>query len=228
MKFFIIPAMFLFSSISHAQLLISPTRIELDGSRSQTTKVIVENIGETPIRLDISSHYIETSRANMVRDNLDIAYIEDNSSKVRISPPVIRKLEPNQRRTIRVQVLAQTEDGELRTYLKFSPTQLNYAKETAKIESSQQAKLNVNLTVHSYIPIYQAKGTVKDDVSYTCNSDIFSIQNHGIHQFKAWLDSPGMNSENLVLLRESTLINQRNKGQVFTVRKDGKTLYKCQ
>ncbi|WP_194437826.1 fimbrial biogenesis chaperone [Vibrio fluminensis] len=228
MKIFIFLAIFSLSSFSYAQLLISPTRIEIDGSRSQTTKVIVENIGDTPIRLDISPHYIETSRANMVRNNLNIAKIEDNSSKVRISPPVIRKLEPNQRRTIRVQVLAQTEDGEFRTYLKFSPTKLNNEKENVKNVSSQQSNLNINLTVHSYIPVYQAKGTVKDDVSYTCDNDAFSIQNHGVHQFNAWLDSPGTNSENLVLLRESTLINQRNKGQIFTVRKDGKTLYKCQ
>lgn len=231
MRFILIFLYFAFSSFAYAHLLIAPTRVDVDGSKTTTREIIVENSGDDPVRLEITPEYLHSVNENAVRNNPNIESIEKITDKIRISPPVIRHLKPNQRRTIRVQILASEMEGEYRSYLKFSPIPIE-SKEPKSNESksnvdSTATSININMIFHSYIPVYQTKGTAPQDVSFDCGENIFSITNHSKYQFNAWLESSTSEPRKILLFRESTLNLNKNSNDILSIKQSGSVIYTC-
>ncbi|RJX75545.1 molecular chaperone [Vibrio sinensis] len=214
-----------------AQLLIAPTRFVLDAEQASTEKVIVENTGETSIRLEIKPIYLPLNDEHSSRMNNDIKNIEDIARYVQISPPIIRKLKPNQRRTIRVRLAGLPEhfsEGEYRAYLHFAPTAL---AEAPSIDSNENSSaFNLDIKINSYIPIYVQKGTQKsaqqNKVKITCLDNKVKIENHSKFQFNAWLNT-GETQEKLVLLRETMLIKPLPANKQVSIQQGDNILKHC-
>lgn len=114
----------LFTAQASAQLLIAPTRFVLDADTSVTEKIVVENNSDEPIRLEIKPIYRPVKASGLVRTDENIAESENIADWIKVSPPIIRELKPNQRRTVRLRMNALPDDmpdGEYRAYLWFSP-----------------------------------------------------------------------------------------------------------
>ncbi|MGF1908412.1 molecular chaperone [Vibrio kasasachensis] len=227
MKIPLILSIFLISCNAYSQLLVAPTRLLVDGDKTSTTEFIVENPSDTPIRLEIRPYYEETGTSGSERINPNIT-IEDYSQNIRVSPPVIRNLKPNQRRTIRVQVLADNTlpDGEYRSYLKFTPTQ-KQEKIATQTVNSEGSNFDLNFQIQTYVPIYIQKGTPVQKVSFDCLNNSISITNHSKYQFNAMIESSTKNKQKLILLRESILTKQKEQNEIVTLTQENKTIYKC-
>lgn len=112
----------LFSAQAHAQLLIAPTRFVLDADTSVTEKIVVENNSDQPIRLEIKPIYRPIKATGLVRTDANVTESENIANWIKVSPPIIRELKPNQRRTVRLRMNALPDDmpdGEYRAYLWF-------------------------------------------------------------------------------------------------------------
>ncbi|MGF1706345.1 fimbrial biogenesis chaperone [Enterovibrio baiacu] len=194
---------FIVSFPATCQLLIAPTRFVLDAERSVTEKIVVENTSDQPLRLDIKAVYRPITSQGVRRLRDDIEREEDISDFLQISPPIIRKLNPNQRRTIRLRLKALPSDkakGEYRAYIHFSPTVSVASTEEEKTSSA----FALNFKVNSYIPVYVQKGQPEQDVSVLCDAHGIRIQNKSNYQFNAMLKY-GDWTQNLVVVRNAEL-----------------------
>ncbi|ANS87648.1 hypothetical protein VSVS12_03948 [Vibrio scophthalmi] len=229
MKHSFVIACLLLSFQSYAQLLIAPTRIVIDGSKTVTEQVIIENTGNEALRVEINSVYKPIASNDVTRNNPNVQTIEDISSKLRLSPPVIRSLKPNQRRTIRIQIPAIPDslpDGEYRTYLQFSPTTTVPSQKSSE-DKSADSSIDIQFNVHTFIPLYQAKGTPIQKMEFDCNPSQLTIVNQGKFQFSAWIESDVTDARKIVLLRESTMRLAKKNGETLTIRQDDQTLFQC-
>ncbi|ROV59748.1 molecular chaperone [Vibrio ponticus] len=217
-----------FSFQCFGQLIIAPTRLVVDDTRTITEEFIVENTSNNPIRLEIDSVYKPISNTEVVRNHPTIHSIEDISDRIRISPPVIRNLKPDQRRTIRVQISTDDSlaEGEYRTYLRFSPTEKK-VKNSVSNTDSEGIHLDLHFAVESFIPIYLQNGQPKQQVEFTCSKDKLVIANTDKFQFNAWIESSLNRKQKIVLLRESTQIKTKKHDETLTVSVDDDILFKC-
>ncbi|WP_159651296.1 fimbrial biogenesis chaperone [Vibrio atypicus] len=211
-----------------AQLLIAPTRFVLDADRSITEKIVVENSSDQPLRLEIKPVYRPITSAGVTRLTQDIQQTENIANWIQVSPPVIRELKPNQRRTIRLRFNALPKDmtdGEYRAYLWFSPiaTGQEQAKDSKQLSGPA---FELDFRVNSYIPIYAQRGKVTQNVDIQCQKDAIHIQNNGKYQFNATLNINGQD-ERLVLLRDSQLIKPVAAKSHATLLQDQKKIHEC-
>lgn len=211
----------------HAQLLIAPTRLVLNADQSVTEKIIVENSSDKPIRLEIKPVYRPITLRGVTRTDKNIAQTEDIAEWIKVSPPVIRELKPNQRRTIRLRfsaLPADKDNGEYRAYLWFSPITLAQGQTTDS--QSTGPSFNLDFRVNSYIPVYAQRGEIKQDVSFQCESGELRIQNKGKYQFNAILNTENL-QEKLVLLRQSELVRSLPAKTKVLITQDEQSLHEC-
>ncbi|MCF6452862.1 DUF916 domain-containing protein [Vibrio sp. MMG022] len=212
---------------SYAQLLIAPTRLVLNADQSVTEKIIVENNSDKPIRLEIKPVYRPITSRGVTRTDKDIAQTEDIAKWIKVSPPIIRELKPNQRRTIRLRfsaLPADKDNGEYRAYLWFSPITL-VQSQTADAQSSGPS-FALDFRVNSYIPVYAQRGEVQQDVSIQCKQGELRIQNKGRYQFNAMLNTDN-HQERLVLLRQSELVKRLPAKSKILIIQDEQSLHEC-
>tara|TARA_Y100001956_G_scaffold81114_1_gene97855 strand:+ start:1849 stop:2541 length:693 start_codon:yes stop_codon:yes gene_type:complete len=212
---------------AYAQLLIAPTRFVLDADRSITEKIVVENTSDKPIRLEIKPTYRPIALKEVNRLNASVEQTENIADWLQVSPPVIRELKPNQRRTIRLRFNALPQDkeqGEYRAYLHFSPIALGEQATDAKQQS--QPSFQLDFRVNSYVPIYVQRGAVKDEVVYQCDNHALRVTNNGKYQFNALINADGQESK-LVLLRESEMIKPLPGVKKVSLLQDDKSLHEC-
>ncbi|MEZ9524635.1 fimbrial biogenesis chaperone [Enterovibrio norvegicus] len=195
---------FIVSFPATCQLLIAPTRFVLDAERSVTEKIVVENTSDQPLRLDIKAVYRPIASQGVRRLSDDVEREEDISDFLQISPPIIRKLNPNQRRTIRLRLKTLPSDkakGEYRAYVRFSPT----VSVASAGEDKTAPAFALNFKLNTYIPVYVQKGQPTQDVSIQCEANGIRIQNKSNYQFNALLKY-GDWTQNLVVVRNAELI----------------------
>lgn len=213
---------------AYAQLLIAPTRFVLDADRSITEKIVVENTSDKPMRLEIKPVYRPISLQDVKRTNETIREDENIADWLQVSPPVIRELKPNQRRTIRLRFNAlpkEKEQGEYRAYLHFSPKAISTTlANDSKLQSNPEFEFNFR--INSYIPVYAQKGQIKQDVAFQCNEQALSVTNNAKYQFNAMLNIDGQESK-LVLLRESEMTRPMSGVNKVTLVQGNKTLHEC-
>ncbi|MDA0148230.1 fimbrial biogenesis chaperone [Vibrio sp. LaRot3] len=229
MKLLILIFCVLFSTQSLAQLLIAPTRLVLDGSNTTTQKVVVENTGDEPVRLEISTTYKKVVGDGVYRHDDNIAALENIQDSIRISPPVIRSLKPGQRRTIRVRVDAidtNQPDGEYRAYLRFSPTPTT--ESAPKTSQENTTSIDITFKISTFIPVYVSKGQPAQNFTLQCHEGNFSIVNNSAFQLDTWLKlSDESEPKKLILLRESTMTRPLTKNQKVVLTQDDQEIANC-
>ncbi|MEZ8726351.1 molecular chaperone [Vibrio cyclitrophicus] len=223
----------LFSAQAHAQLLIAPTRFVLDADTSVTEKIVVENNSDQPIRLEIKPIYRPIKATGLVRTDANVTESENIANWIKVSPPIIRELKPNQRRTVRLRMNALPDDmpdGEYRAYLWFSPIaktkELSELDLSAKGQSNNGSAFQLNFHINSYVPVYVQKGKQVQDVKFTCENQSLTIRNDGNFQFNAKLNVDD-HSEKLVLLRNAELTKSFPIGSKVSLLQDDQSLHEC-
>lgn len=221
----------LFTAQAYAQLLIAPTRFVLDADTSVTEKIVVENNSNEPIRLEIKPIYRSVKASGLVRTDANIAESENIADWIKVSPPIIRELKPNQRRTVRLRMNALPDDmpdGEYRAYLWFSPI-AKAPEETdlsRTVRSNNGSAFELNFHINSYVPVYVQKGEQIQDVKFECDEQNLKITNDGKFQFSAKLNVDE-HSEKLVLLRNAELTKPFPKGSKVSLVQNNQPLYEC-
>lgn len=232
MKYFFLLTVFsVFASNSYAQLKMAPTRLVIDGDVSSTHKLFVENTGQESVRVTIKTLYQSFETANdpsKKRLNENVEIHEDLSEFIRISPPIIARLKPHQRRTLRVRVMKLPDhypDGEYRTLLQFEPKQI--AQTTPQTTTDPQAmSMNLNFVIRTSIPIYATKGEAKTDVILSCEDNKVQIINNGLYQVKGKLVNDEM-SLNTFLVRESSLEKEMDVTENTRLEVAGQEVARC-
>ena len=221
----------LFTAQAYAQLLIAPTRFVLDADASVTEKIVVENNSNEPIRLEIKPIYRSVKASGLVRTDANIAESENIADWIKVSPPIIRELKPNQRRTVRLRMNALPDDmpdGEYRAYLWFSP--IAKAPEATDLSrtvgSNNGSAFELNFHINSYVPVYVQKGEQVQDVKFQCADQNLKITNDGKFQFSAKLNVDE-HSEKVVLLRNAELTKPFPKGSKVSLVQNDQSLYEC-
>lgn len=221
----------LFTAQAYAQLLIAPTRFVLDADTSVTEKIVVENNSNEPIRLEIKPIYRSVKASGLVRTDANIAESENIADWIKVSPPIIRELKPNQRRIVRLRMNALPDDmpdGEYRAYLWFSPI----AKAPEATDLSRTVRANngsafeLNFHINSYVPVYVQKGEQVQDVKFQCADQNLKITNDGKFQFRAKLNVDE-HSEKVVLLRNAELTKPFPKGSKVSLVQNDQPLHEC-
>lgn len=221
----------LFTAQAYAQLLIAPTRFVLDADTSVTEKIVVENNSNEPIRLEIKPIYRSVKASGLVRTDADIAESENIADWIKVSPPIIRELKPNQRRTVRLRMNALPDDmpdGEYRAYLWFSPiAKAPEATDLSRtVRSNNGSVFELNFHINSYVPVYVQKGEQVQDVKFQCADQNLKITNDGKFQFSAKLNVDE-HSEKVVLLRNAELTKPFPKGSKVSLVQNDQPLYEC-
>lgn len=221
----------LFTAQAYAQLLIAPTRFVLDADTSVTEKIVVENNSNEPIRLEIKPIYRSVKSSGLVRTDADIAESENIADWIKVSPPIIRELKPNQRRTVRLRMNALPDDmpdGEYRAYLWFSPiAKAPEATDLSRtVRSNNGSVFELNFHINSYVPVYVQKGEQVQDVKFQCADQNLKITNDGKFQFSAKLNVDE-HSEKVVLLRNAELTKPFPKGSKVSLVQNDQPLYEC-
>ncbi|MEZ9454302.1 molecular chaperone [Vibrio splendidus] len=223
----------IFTTQAYAQLLIAPTRFVLDADTSVTEKIVVENNSDQPIRLEIKPIYRPVKASGLVRTDANIARSEDIASWIKVSPPIIRELKPNQRRTVRLRMNAlpaDMADGEYRAYLWFSPiakaAELSDIALSSSKTNSDGSAFQLNFHINSYVPVYVQKGEQVQDVKFACDNQSIKIRNDGNFQFTAKLNVDE-HSEKVVLLRNAELTKPFPKGSKISLVQNEQPLYEC-
>ncbi|MEZ9017692.1 molecular chaperone [Vibrio lentus] len=223
----------LFTAQAYAQLLIAPTRFVLDADKSVTEKIVVENNSDQPIRLEIKPIYRPVKASGLVRTDTSVTQSENIANWIKVSPPIIRELKPNQRRTVRLRMTAlpaDMPDGEYRAYLWFSP--IAKAKDLSEVDLSGKAKssdgsaFKLNFHINSYVPVYVQKGEPVQDVKYHCDDQSITIRNDGNFQFNAKLNVDD-HIEKVVLLRNAELTKPLPKGSKVSLVQNENSLFEC-
>ncbi|PKF78478.1 hypothetical protein CW749_15475 [Vibrio sp. vnigr-6D03] len=221
-----------FSQVSHAQLKIAPTRIVAEGEQASTHKLFVENTTSEPMRVKVSVVYRSALVGNdksKTRLQDDIEVQEDLSKFVKVSPPIIGNLKPNQRRTVRVRIQglpAEYEEGEYRTYLLFQPVPLS-SQQANENSEGQGMTMNLDFIINTMIPVYSQKGTVEHRVHLECKENAIRVHNQGNFQLKGKLVS-GNDVQNVFLVRNASLDKpvRNSAGAQFIV--DDQIVSSCQ
>ncbi|NOH32951.1 fimbrial biogenesis chaperone [Vibrio chagasii] len=221
----------LFTAQAYAQLLIAPTRFVLDADTSVTEKIVVENNSNEPIRLEIKPIYRSVKASGLVRTDANIAESENIADWIKVSPPIIRELKPNQRRTVRLRMNALPDDmpdGEYRAYLWFSPiAKAPEATDLSRtVRSNNGSAFELNFHINSYVPVYVQKGEQVQDVKFQCADQSLKIINDGKFQFSAKLNVDE-HSEKVVLLRNAELTKPFPKGSKVSLVQNDQPLYEC-
>ena len=221
----------LFTAQAYAQLLIAPTRFVLDADTSVTEKIVVENNSNEPIRLEIKPIYRSVKASGLVRTDADIAESENIADWIKVSPPIIRELKPNQRRTVRLRMNALPDDmpdGEYRAYLWFSPiAKAPEATDLSRtVRSNNGSAFELNFHINSYVPVYVQKGEQVQDVKFQCADQNLKITNDGKFQFSAKLNVDE-HSEKVVLLRNAELTKPFPKGSKVSLVQNDQPLHEC-
>lgn len=221
----------LFTAQAYAQLLIAPTRFVLDAETSVTEKIVVENNSNEPIRLEIKPIYRSVKASGLVRTDANIAESENIADWIKVSPPIIRELKPNQRRTVRLRMNALPDDmpdGEYRAYLWFSPiAKAPEATDLSRtVRSNNGSAFELNFHINSYVPVYVQKGEQVQDVKFQCADQNLKITNDGKFQFSAKLNVDE-HSEKVVLLRNAELTKPFPKGSKVSLVQNDQPLYEC-
>ncbi|MFV8463652.1 molecular chaperone [Vibrio campbellii] len=221
----------LFTAQAYAQLLIAPTRFVLDADTSVTEKIVVENNSNEPIRLEIKPIYRSVKASGLVRTDANIAESENIADWIKVSPPIIRELKPNQRRTVRLRMNALPDDmpdGEYRAYLWFSPiAKAPEATDLSRtVRSNNGSAFELNFHINSYVPVYVQKGEQVQDVKFQCADQSLKIINDGKFQFSAKLNVDE-HSEKVVLLRNAELTKPFPKGSKVSLVQNNQPLYEC-
>jgi P pilus assembly chaperone PapD len=221
----------LFTAQAYAQLLIAPTRFVLDADTSVTEKIVVENNSNEPIRLEIKPIYRSVKASGLVRTDANIAESENIADWIKVSPPIIRELKPNQRRTVRLRMNALPDDmpdGEYRAYLWFSPiAKAPEATDLSRtVRSNNGSAFELNFHINSYVPVYVQKGEQVQDVKFQCADQNLKITNDGKFQFSAKLNVDE-HSEKVVLLRNAELTKPFPKGSKVSLVQNDQPLYEC-
>ncbi|CAH7128633.1 conserved exported hypothetical protein [Vibrio chagasii] len=223
----------LFTAQAYAQLLIAPTRFVFDADTSVTEKIVVENNSDEPIRIQIKPMYRPVKARGLVRTDANIAESENIADWIKVSPPIIRELKPNQRRTVRLRMNAlpaDMPDGEYRAYLWFSP--IAKAPEASppdlsrKVRSNNGSAFQLNFHINSYVPVYVQKGEQVQDVKFECDEQNLKITNDGKFQFSAKLNVDE-HSEKVVLLRNAELTKSLPKGSKISLVQNDESLHEC-
>jgi P pilus assembly chaperone PapD len=198
-----------FSHFGYAQLKIAPTRIVSGGEQSSTHKLFIENTTSNPLRVKVSVLYRSTLQEHdnsKTRLKEGIETREDLSDFIKVSPPIIGNLKPNQRRTLRVRIQslpADYEEGEYRTYLLFQPVPISDKSSDDNLES-QGMTMNLDFIINTMIPVYVQKGEVEHQVYLDCKEKSVRVYNEGNFQLKGKLVS-GDEVQNVFLVRNATL-----------------------
>ncbi|PQJ60684.1 hypothetical protein BTO10_15185 [Vibrio chagasii] len=221
----------LFTAQAYAQLLIAPTRFVLDADTSVTEKIVVENNSNEPIRLEIKPIYRSVKASGLVRTDANIAESENIADWIKVSPPIIRELKPNQRRTVRLRMNALPDDmpdGEYRAYLWFSPiAKAPEATDLSRtVRSNNGSAFELNFHINSYVPVYVQKGEQVQDVKFQCADQNLKITNDGKFQFSAKLNVDE-HSEKVVLLRNAELTKPFPKGSKVSLVQNDQPLHEC-
>lgn len=221
----------LFTAQAYAQLLIAPTRFVLDADTSVTEKIVVENNSNEPIRLEIKPIYRSVMASGLVRTDANIAESENIADWIKVSPPIIRELKPNQRRTVRLRMNALPDDmpdGEYRAYLWFSPiAKAPEATDLSRtVRSNNGSAFELNFHINSYVPVYVQKGEQVQDVKFQCADQNLKITNDGKFQFRAKLNVDE-HSEKVVLLRNAELTKPFPKGSKVSLVQNDQPLHEC-
>tara|TARA_Y100001960_G_C14740679_1_gene862849 strand:- start:1267 stop:1971 length:705 start_codon:yes stop_codon:yes gene_type:complete len=221
----------LFTAQAYAQLLIAPTRFVLDADTSVTEKIVVENNSNEPIRLEIKPIYRSVKASGLVRTDANIAESENIADWIKVSPPIIRELKPNQRRTVRLRMNALPDDmpdGEYRAYLWFSPiAKAPEATDLSRtVRSNNGSAFELNFHINSYVPVYVQKGEQVQDVKFQCADQNLKITNDGKFQFRAKLNVDE-HSEKVVLLRNAELTKPFPKGSKVSLVQNDQPLHEC-
>ena len=221
----------LFTAQAYAQLLIAPTRFVLDAETSVTEKIVVENNSNEPIRLEIKPIYRSVKASGLVRTDANIAESENIADWIKVSPPIIRELKPNQRRTVRLRMNALPDDmpdGEYRAYLWFSPiAKAPEATDLSRtVRSNNGSAFELNFHINSYVPVYVQKGEQVQDVKFQCADQNLKITNDGKFQFRAKLNVDE-HSEKVVLLRNAELTKPFPKGSKVSLVQNDQPLHEC-
>ena len=221
----------LFTAQAYAQFLIAPTRFVLDADTSVTEKIVVENNSNEPIRLEIKPIYRSVKASGLVRTDANIAESENIADWIKVSPPIIRELKPNQRRTVRLRMNALPDDmpdGEYRAYLWFSPiAKAPEATDLSRtVRSNNGSAFELNFHINSYVPVYVQKGEQVQDVKFQCADQNLKITNDGKFQFSAKLNVDE-HSEKVVLLRNAELTKPFPKGSKVSLVQNDQPLHEC-
>lgn len=178
-----------------AQLKMAPTRLVADAEHASTHKLFVENTGDKPVRVKINAFYQTFSNSqdpSRKRLNTEVEKLEDISQYIKISPPIIARLKPRQRRAIRVrlsQLPAELPAGQYRTYIEFVPVALDQKQKKAMNEANGMA-MQLDFVIKTLIPIYVERGENKLNVALKCSENKVQIINHGLAQVSGLLHVP--------------------------------------
>lgn len=196
-----------FSHHSMANMKIAPLRV-ITAEANTTQKFLVSNTGKKPIRVRISPSFIASPMAKYQTRHSSISQkMEDLTPFLRVSPPVISKLMPNERKIIRLRIAdlpSNYEKGEYRTHLKF--TQEVIKKVNSTENNSESISFDLTMLVNSSVPIYyQKKGRNSPPKPIIqCRKNKLKIINNSRYQQKIELLNDSIYKQ-LILLRQSNL-----------------------
>lgn len=207
-----------FSHYSMANMKIAPLRV-ITTEANTTQKFLVSNTGDKSIRVRISPSFIaapmtkyQTRHKNINQKN------EDLTPFLRISPPVISTLMPNERKIIRLRISDVPNNyanGEYRTHLKF--TQEVIKKSNPLSDENTSISFDLTMLVNSSIPIYYQKKdrTTPPKAIIQCSNNKLTIINNSRYQKKIELLGEHTYKQ-FILLRQSD----------FNIAYNGKTTIK--
>ncbi|WP_406734438.1 hypothetical protein RJD39_21845 [Vibrio scophthalmi] len=89
MKHSFVIACLLLSFQSYAQLLIAPTRIVIDGSKTVTEQVIIENTGNEALRVEINSVYKPIASNDVTRNTEESPNDFDKNHKFKVDAHLV-------------------------------------------------------------------------------------------------------------------------------------------
>lgn len=196
-----------FSHHAMANMKIAPLRV-ITAEANTTQKFLVSNTGDKPIRVRISPSFIATPMAEyQTRHNNMTSEMEDLTPFLRVSPPVISKLMPNERKIVRLRIAElpnSYEKGEYRTHLKF--TQEVIRKVNSPANNNDSISFDLTMLVNSSIPIYYQKkdSTPQPKAVIQCSNNKLKIINNSRYQQKIELLNDNIYKQ-LILLRQSDL-----------------------
>ena len=211
--FLYIILLFCFNFTVSAQLKMAPTRLVVDAEHASTHKLFVENTGDKPVRVKIDAFYQSFANPqdpSRKRLDPDVEKLEDISRYIKISPPIIARLKPHQRRAIRVrltQLPAELPAGEYRTYIQFVPISLEEKQKKIKNNANSMA-MQLDFVIKTLIPIYVNRGEKSVNVALQCSENNIQIVNNGLSQVAGRLHAPESDNTDDQAMQSIFLVRQ--------------------
>lgn len=205
---------FFFSSLVHAQLLISPTRVVLD-ERNRSQQVVLINQTNEPRTYRLSWTEKKINKNSKIEDIVVDSVNEQFSASdmYRFSPRQVT-LGANEKQTIRLLFRRpkNLDDGEYRSYLKFTPL----PKNSADKKSSDNTKILLEPIISFSMPIIARQGSVEASVDIN-KIQVIKNQQSTSAQVKLTIDKAGKYSTTgnmLVYWQPNTNANEQIVAQV--------------